>query len=78
MLREPDVDTMRWRALHDARGRVIREGITYTATGATAWQLTRSIRGRVNQVDLRVAGVVRRTGSLRAALRAISRGIWKA
>lgn len=52
MKREPDWHTQRMRALHDAKGQVLREGCTYTAAGATNWQVRRSIAGRINQLDL--------------------------
>lgn len=76
LLREPDADTLRWRALHDARGQVIREGVTYTAGKETRWLVCRSRAGRTNQVDLVVDGTLRRTGAMRTALRAIRRGAW--
>jgi hypothetical protein len=50
--RKPDADTLRRRALHDARGQVLREGCTYTALGITPWRVVRSVRGRTNQVDI--------------------------
>lgn len=52
MQREPDLETQRMRALHDAKGQVLREGCTYTAAGAINWQVRRSIAGRINQLDL--------------------------
>lgn len=52
MQRDPDFETVRMRALHDAKGQVLREGCTYTASGATNWQVRRSIAGRINQLDL--------------------------
>lgn len=74
--REVPADTARSRALADARGQVLREGITYRATGVTPWQIRRSLRGRVNQIDVVVNGVVWRTGAMRFAERAIRRGRW--
>jgi hypothetical protein len=64
------------RALHDAKGQLLRHGCTYRADSETHWQLRRSIAGRVNQVDLVVNSVVWRTGCLRDAERAIRRGKW--
>jgi hypothetical protein len=52
MDRGPDADTLRKRALDDARRQIVREGCTYTATGQTNWQVRRSIAGRVDQLDL--------------------------
>lgn len=63
--REPDPHTLRMRALHDARGQVLREGCTYTAAGSTAWEVRRSIRGRINQLDLVANGAVVKTGGAR-------------
>lgn len=61
----PDADTMRKRSLDDARGLVVREGCTYTATGETNWQIRRSIAGRVDQFDLVANGSVLRTSGPR-------------
>lgn len=67
--REPDADTLRRRALHDARGQVIREGVTYRGDGSeTPWRVCRSLRGRVDQFDVIVAGRVWRTGGPRKLL----------
>jgi hypothetical protein len=74
--REVEADTLRWRALHDAKGQLLREGCTYRADSETHWQLRRSTAGRVNQVDLVVNSVVWRTGCLRDAERAIRRSKW--
>lgn len=76
MERPVDADTLRWRALHDAKGIVLREGVTYRASGVTTWQLRRSLDGRVNQVDLIINGIVWRTGARRDAEKAIKRGKW--
>lgn len=59
--RGPDDVTVRWRARQDARGQVLREGHTYRATGVVHWLVRRSVRGRVNQVDIVVDGRVWRT-----------------
>lgn len=64
--RGPDADTLRRRALHDARGEVVREGVTYFGDGRVVpWCVRRSIAGRVDQFDIVVNGVVWRTGGLR-------------
>jgi hypothetical protein len=61
-----DFKTVHRRALDDARGDVVREGVTYHGTGrVTAWQIRRSVRGRVDQLDIVVDGVVWRTGGPR-------------
>jgi hypothetical protein len=59
--REPDADTLRRRALHDARGQLIREGRTYSAAGAKHWRVIRSLRGRTDQRDVIVDGQLIRT-----------------
>jgi hypothetical protein len=76
MAREPDFDTLRWRALDDARGLILREGTTYRCGQETNWQLRRSLHGHSNQVDLLVNGLLFRTGSLRSALSAIRWQKW--
>jgi hypothetical protein len=75
--RELDADTLRMRALWDARGLVIREGMTYTAAGCHTWAIRRAVQGRVNQVELVVDGARWRTGSMRAALAAVRWGKWR-
>ena len=65
MERGPDADTMRKRSLYDSKGTVLREGCTYTATGATRWQVKRSITGRVDQLDLVANGETVRTAGPR-------------
>lgn len=71
LARGPDDETLRWRGLQDARGQILRSGVTYRATGETPWCVRRAIGGRVNQVEIVVAGRVWRTCSLRAAGRLI-------
>lgn len=66
-----DAETARWRALDDARGQIIAHGCVYSADRATPWEIRRSLRGRVNQVDLFVCGRIFLTGSLRAARRSV-------
>jgi hypothetical protein len=66
MGREPDADTARKRAEHDARGKVLREGHIY-GTNCVAWQIVRSRRGRLNQVDCELGGVLVKTCSRREA-----------
>lgn len=77
LTRPVDADTLRRRALHDARGRVIREGITIRPAGellmVTSWEVRRSFYGRTNQVDCIVGGRVLRTCSLRTATRLLLR-----
>ncbi len=66
MAREPDADTVRRRALHDARGQVLREGVTYFGDGRIVpWCVRRSLRGRTNQLDIVAGGAVWRTAGAR-------------
>jgi len=58
---EPDADTVRRRALHDARGTTLREGVTYTAQGSINWSVTRSTVGRTDQRDVVVDGKIFKT-----------------
>jgi predicted signal transduction protein with EAL and GGDEF domain len=59
---EVDADTARWRALRDGKGKVLREGVTFAAgKEPVAWEVRRSVVGRVNQVDVVVRGEVFRT-----------------
>ncbi len=70
MERGPDAETRRRRALHDARGTVLREGVTYKGDGSVVpWCVRRALAGRVNQVEIVVAGRVWRiVGERRAAV----------
>lgn len=71
----PDAETVRMRALYDARGQVLRHGVTYSAAHPEGqpWTILRSKRGRTNQVDLHIDATLAFTGSLRALERGISR-----
>lgn len=62
----PDADTLRRRALHDARGQIVREGVTYFGDGRVVpWCVRRSIAGRVDQFDVIANGQLWRTGGQR-------------
>ena len=63
--RGPDAETVRMRALHDAKGQVMRHGIIYRATGITEWVVRRSLAGRVDQFDFVANGVVKLTAGPR-------------
>jgi len=68
--RGADADTMRRRELHDARGQVVREGVTYHGDGrVTPWCVRRSLVGRVDQFDVIANGDVWRTGGPRLVRR---------
>ena len=56
--RGPDADTLRKRALYDARGKVEREGCDYSSAGEQNWQTIRSLNGRTDQYDLCCEGQV--------------------
>lgn len=61
LVRGPDADTLRARALGDARGQVLRDGCTYRAGVITHWQVARSVAGRTDQRDVLVNGKLWRT-----------------
>jgi hypothetical protein len=75
MERGPDAETVRLRALHGARGEVLRHGVTYSAAHpeGQVWTILRSKLGRLNQVDLHVAGELRATCGLRRLARGMAR-----
>lgn len=56
-----DAETLRRRALDDARGQVLREGVTYRASGVTRWRVVRSVLGRTNQRDVILNGQLFKT-----------------
>ncbi len=56
-----DADTLRKRALHDARGMVLHEGTTYENGTEKRWRVIRSIAGRTNQLDVFVNDALWRT-----------------
>mgnify|MGYP001570603968 FL=1 len=56
-------DDVRQRAMLDAKGMVLREGVTYSADGAHPWQKRRALHGRTDQVELVYDNqVIRTTG----------------
>lgn len=57
--RPVDADTLRRRALHDARGQVVREGCAYRSSGLTRWQVRRAVGGRTDQFEFVANGRVR-------------------
>lgn len=73
--RGDDAETTRARALDDARGMVLRHGMTYSAAApdGVAWTILRSKQGRVNQVDLHIGPALVATCSLRTLTRAMKR-----
>ena len=72
MQREPDFETIRKRALHDARGQIVRQGITYHGSGRiTEWQIQRSIHGRTDQFDIVANGRIWRTAGPRIVARCL-------
>lgn len=65
----------RLRALDDARGMILRHGVTYSAAhpDGQPWTILRSKFGRTNQVDLHLGSQLVFTGSLRTLERAMKR-----
>lgn len=73
--RGPSWEDLVWRAKQDARGQVLRHGLTYSAShpeGQT-WTILRSKAGRTNQVDLHVGNALVKTCSLRNLERGMKR-----
>lgn len=75
MERGPDWETVRMRALHDARGQILRHGVTYSSAHPEGqpWTILRSKQGRTNQVDLHIGATLAFTGSLRSLERGMRR-----
>ena len=68
-----DADTLRRRALHDARGQIVREGATYFGDGRIVpWSVRRSVCGRSDQLDVFAGGALWRTGGPRLVNRWLS------
>ena len=68
--RGPSEETRRWWARHDARGQIVREGVTYFCDGRVVpWCVRRSVRGRIDQFDVVAAGQLWRTASARTVAR---------
>ena len=71
----PTWETIVWRAKQDARGQVLRHGLTYSTAHPTGqpWTILRSKVGRTNQVDLHVGDALVKTCSLRNLERGMKR-----
>jgi len=65
MERGPDADTMRKRALYDAKGQLVREGCTYRDGKVVTWRIVRSVAGRCDQFDIIASGQLRETAGKR-------------
>lgn len=64
--RGADADTLRRRAAHDARGEVLRHGVTFFGDGRVVpWCVRRSVAGRCDQLDLVADARVWRTAGMR-------------
>ena len=63
--RPTDPETLRMRALDDARGQVLRSGVCWKEGKELHWQVRRSVLGRVNQFDLVSNGRVILTAGIR-------------
>lgn len=68
-----DAETIRRREIDDARGEIVRHGVTYTARREIPWCVRRAVAGRVNQVEIVAAGKIVRTCSARRADRLLAR-----
>jgi hypothetical protein len=56
-------EEVRQRVLQDAKGMVLREGVTYTSEGEKRWCKRRALYGRTDQVELLCDGkVIKTTG----------------
>jgi len=67
MERGPDAETIRRRAMEDARGTVLRHGVTFFGDGrVVAWEIRRAVRGRIDQLEVVVDGRVWLIGGRRA------------
>jgi hypothetical protein len=75
MERGPDAETTYRRALDDARGEVLRHGVTYSAAkpDGETWEIIRSKRGRTNQVDVRTGNALAKTCGIRTVERGMAR-----
>lgn len=60
-----DADTLRARALHDARGMIEREGASYGSAGEHHWTIRRTVFGRINQKDFLLDGCLVSTAGVR-------------
>jgi hypothetical protein len=69
-------DTVRWRALAEARGVVLRMWVVFGRGGREEhWQVRRSVHGLVSQYDVVVDGVVTHTLG-RRRVRKVVPGRW--
>lgn len=76
LARGPDAETARARALHAARGQLVREGRTFRGAGPIVhWQVRRSRAGRSNQLDILVDGRLWRTAGPRLVRRLLRRAV---
>lgn len=74
--REPDAETLAYRAKQDRRGQWIAEGCDYRANKTRHWLIRHSLHGDTDQVDLVINGTYWKTGSKRRARQAIKWGVW--
>lgn len=73
--RDEPMESAIWRAKQDARGQVLRHGVTYSAAHpkGQSWTIVRSKRGRTNQVDLCIGSDLFATCGLRTLERGMKR-----
>lgn len=74
--REPDPETLAYRAKQDRRGQTIAEGRDYLTDKIRHWLIRHSLHGNTDQVDLVINGTHWRTGSKRRARQAIKWDVW--
>jgi hypothetical protein len=75
MERGPTFEAIAQRAKEDARGQVLRHGVTYSTAhlDGQPWTILRSKHGRINQVDLHLGDQLAATCGLRTIERAMRR-----
>lgn len=73
--RGESLEAAAWRARQDARGEILRHGVTYSAAHPEGqpWTILRSKLGRVDQVDLHLGAQLVATCGLRTLERGMKR-----
>lgn len=69
--KEPDAETLRRRAADDRRGQVILRGTVQTAAGPQPLLICWSTTGRIDQLDVVIAGRVLATAAARGIVPAL-------
>lgn len=73
--RDLDQYTLKMRVLDNARGEVLREGVTYSSNNINGepWLITKSTNGTLRQIDIIKNNNVIFTGGLRNVIRGMKR-----